>query len=48
MLYTTYVGFVDVANLCSYENTAEDAKNKWLSKSDGVYAFMSWAIESRF
>jgi P4 family phage/plasmid primase-like protien len=31
----------------SYENTAEDAKNKWLSKSDSVYAFMSWSIESQ-
>jgi P4 family phage/plasmid primase-like protien len=31
----------------SYENTAEDAKNKWLSKSDTVYAFLSWAIENQ-
>jgi phage/plasmid-associated DNA primase len=26
----------------SFENTPEDAKNLWLSKSDSVYAFMNW------
>jgi phage/plasmid-associated DNA primase/DNA-directed RNA polymerase subunit RPC12/RpoP len=27
----------------SYENTAEDAKIIWMSRSDTVYAFMEWA-----
>ena len=26
----------------SFENTPEDAKHLWLSKSDSVYAFMNW------
>jgi len=26
----------------SYENTSEDAKHIWLSKSDSVYSFMRW------
>jgi phage/plasmid-associated DNA primase len=26
----------------SFENTPEDAKNLWLSKSDSVYAYIEW------
>jgi putative DNA primase/helicase len=26
----------------SFENTPEDARHKWMSKSDTVYAFMEW------
>lgn len=31
----------------SYEDTPEDAKHKWLAKSDNIYAFMSWAVENQ-
>ena len=30
----------------SYENTPEDAKIKWLSRSDSVFSFMLWAKSS--
>jgi phage/plasmid-associated DNA primase len=30
----------------SYENTPEDAKIKWLSRSDSVFSFMLWARSS--
>jgi len=30
----------------SYENTPEDAKIKWLSRSDSVFSFMMWARSS--
>jgi phage/plasmid-associated DNA primase len=30
----------------SYENTPEDAKIKWLSRSDSVFSFMVWAKSS--
>jgi putative DNA primase/helicase len=30
----------------SYENTPEDAKIKWLSRSDSIFAFMLWARSS--
>jgi putative DNA primase/helicase len=30
----------------SYENTAEDAKIKWLSRCDSVFSFMLWAKSS--
>jgi putative DNA primase/helicase len=30
----------------SFENTPEDAKHKWMSRSDTVYAFMEWLKSS--
>jgi phage/plasmid-associated DNA primase len=30
----------------SFENTAEDARHKWMSRSDTVYAFMEWLKSS--
>jgi phage/plasmid-associated DNA primase len=30
----------------SYENTPEDARRKWMSRSDTVYAFMEWLKSS--
>ena len=30
----------------SYENTADDARHIWMSKSDSVYAFLTWALKT--
>jgi phage/plasmid-associated DNA primase len=30
----------------SFENTPEDARHKWMSRSDAVYAFMEWLKSS--
>ena len=30
----------------SFENTAEDARHKWMSRSDSIYAFMEWLKSS--
>jgi phage/plasmid-associated DNA primase len=30
----------------SYENTLEDARHIWMSRSDSVYAFLTWALRT--
>jgi phage/plasmid-associated DNA primase len=30
----------------SYENTPEDARHIWMSRSDSVYAFLTWALKT--